>query len=355
VAKAAARRCHNRSACRRTSPGIGRPLGAADWQSNQGKAAGLAYTANEAISRHDRRDAVAGLPVGGAGRRGAGHALLRLDACGARLFCSGPMPDEALLRLTATVLPKATGAIHDRSDGDARRRGDRHQRAFRGPNLVIARPRPNRSCSTDLTFRKTFLRSPSCRCAGAAAERDRGRRIMVRCTPCSTHAARRSPRLRLTGACSTRRVRADAESFNSMTASSAALPHPVGVRRDRPHILTRSTSARWPTSRSTASTRSRASGVSLVCSRQTRRLHKCTCAPTTAHAARRAAGASTGGRRRQLRKWSIRSVPGPIVMLHEHGPSSVPAAIAGRQGLGRGRPRHNQRVAVERAGAGVAA
>jgi len=83
------RRCHNRSACRRTSPGIGRAARAADLAIETGKG-------GRPRLHGERGDQVgmiavtlsAGLPVGGAGRRGAGHALLRPDAfrCAPVLF-----------------------------------------------------------------------------------------------------------------------------------------------------------------------------------------------------------------------------------------------------------------------------
>ena len=131
------------------------------WQSNQGLAAGLAYTATEA----DQVGMIAvtlspaflwEAPAGEA----PGTRFCATTPAGARLFCSGPMPDEALLRLTATVLPEERLAQFT-TDQTAMRAGGAvidTSAHFAGPNLVIAAATPeSQLLDPTLTFRKTFL------------------------------------------------------------------------------------------------------------------------------------------------------------------------------------------------------
>ena len=83
-----------------------------------------------------------------------------VTTAGVRLFCSGPMPDEALLRLTAAASPAERLAQYVADDVDMRAGGALVNTGarFAGPDILVAAAKPESLLLNPTeTFRTTFL------------------------------------------------------------------------------------------------------------------------------------------------------------------------------------------------------
>jgi len=131
------------------------------WPSNDALALGLVYTANETeqvglVAVTLSPGFLWETPAGGA----PDSRFCALTTSGARLFCSGPLPEEALLRLTADASSDERLAQFT-VEGAAMRAGGALLDTgahLAGPDLVIAATQPeSQLLDPTQTFRRTFL------------------------------------------------------------------------------------------------------------------------------------------------------------------------------------------------------